>query len=144
MSKNRSRWCRALTAAVVAATPFVVAALVAPRGRATITREGFDRLVPGMTRAEVEGVLGAPGQGGADGYLGRYKIAAVQTRRPDQLPAGAAGLALPRGVILAWPGRGPRAIVVEFDAGGRAAVLLYLEGQADPPVWERLVPWLMR
>ncbi len=141
MSKNRSRWCRALIALVVAATPFAVAALLAPRGRATVMREGFDRLVAGMTRSEVEGVLGAPGMGGADGYLGRYKIAAVQTRRPDQLPAG---LALPRGAILAWPGRGPRAIVVEFDADGRAAVLLYLEGRADPPVWERLVPWLVR
>src|SRR6516165_6941322 len=94
----------AVLAVVVAAG--VVVALWPSRER--ITQENFDRIREGMSRAEVEGILGSPGD---------YTTGPLND--PDGIEIPLSLLPPPSGVESAWWAADYGTVGVWFDEGGR-------------------------
>jgi hypothetical protein len=146
---------RLLVALVVAAIPYVVVvALSRPvleaEECATVSAKNFRRVGLGMTRSAVEAILGKPPMNPARAYRFLYRGGAWNyTGSPSEYPSFSnEDLADFRpvsagGTTAVWPGEGPTAILVEFDAGGEVFGVAYLEdGVPKPTVKDRLASWL--
>jgi hypothetical protein len=101
-----------------------------------INRRGFDRIRTGMSRPEVEALLGGP--------PGDYT---VRSRAPGESCAHPLECVSPETDVSnyrseAWTD-GERTVCVYFHAGGTVADKEYMDFSLPPPtLWERVRRWL--
>jgi hypothetical protein len=127
-----------------------VFALRPPRPWPRLTDENFRKVCHGMTRQEVEALLGAPPgdygrihavycvnacQGSTCELLENFRHSRKPRRLKDVTPLS------PGGEIVLWRDE-KRAVAVEFDAGGKVACKGIGTGVSQPGTVERFREWL--
>lgn len=109
------RW--AIVTVIVFLVPILLAVCWLMRPRDPINAANFDQIRIGMTQAEVEHILGSPGEeGNGDGH----------------------------GFPITWQGRGRNEITVHFDIRREGNVVIYFVVQKelfDPGFWDRIKEW---
>jgi hypothetical protein len=116
---------------------------------ARFTRVKFDRIQKGMTRADVEALLGHPGDYTTGPVVGSWSVHVVLDAPPDPYK-GLVSLRVPIPATvlgLSWEDDGGW-ITVGFDASGKAVVKTFGDYRRDNPgplgwlrwLWQRLFP----
>jgi hypothetical protein len=120
-----------------------------PQPQAEITEENFRKLKKGMTRAEVEAIIGGP-PGDYGRVNGGYHVHACESstcavfynvRHDDKGPTAKEvdAIVAREGIAMWW---GPsKAIAVQFDEDGNAVNLGYGGAMPGPSFWDVIREW---